>query len=124
MSVTDRLEEAIIAARIAKRMTGAQFVTITEQDAVRILAVLKRRWDVPEAGCDPAYWTVRGDAGPDGDVDMVCTTCRQPVKQGVLSGLWFHADSSNPANCSRTVPVKAMVAEGNENTPSSSEEEQ
>ena len=102
MSITDRLEEAIIAARIAARMAcGPQYVTISEEDAVAILAALKQQ----------------------NREDMVCTTCRKPVER-TSGGFWFHSDLDDSERCSRTAPVKAMVAAGNENTPSSSEEGQ
>jgi len=61
------------------------------------------------------------ESEPITDVPMVCTVCRQPIKAGSQRGLWFHADSGNPANCSRIVPVRAMVAAGNENIGSKEE---
>jgi len=72
-----------------------------------ILAIINRK-PAPQGSSED-------DAGSITAVPMVCTVCRQPVKAGSQRGLWFHADSGNPANCSRIVPVRAMVAAGNEN---------
>jgi len=60
------------------------------------------------------------ESEPAADVPMVCTVCREPVEQGPVTGQWFHSGTS-PARCSRTVPVKAMVAAGNENIGSKEE---
>ena len=50
MSITDRLEEALINARIATQMTGeTRSVAISEEDALGILAMLAREARILEA---------------------------------------------------------------------------
>ena len=64
MSITDRLEEAIINARIAAGLTGVtqQPVGISQDDAVRILAAL--RWHRMSYSLD--------------EIETLCAGCEAP----------------------------------------------
>lgn len=85
-----------------------EMVAIINRQRARI-----EEWDLAEArGLDPLA-----------DVDMVCTSCRQPVtlcSNDRCSGHWKHVSNDIAISCQierGDEPVKAMVAAGNEKIP-------